>query len=296
VSDPRLTVLVAAAEDEALKAISAAFPHDRFAPLAARGWAQIEASLGARPLAAALVYYKLLDIGSLDFCARLRSLPGRARLPIIVLVPGVGRAPKPDEPFDIAMRFPAAPGVLADNLAKVVAGSEERVAAARAELEADVTRLTRGLEAKSYYEILEIPRSAGRDAIKAAYDGFSLRLHPDRLKRLDAQSELYRAAARFYLLVTEAYQTLLDPTKRKRYHDGLASGRLRYDPTQYKTISDPGQITDVDNAKRYLRLAQKELDRGDPKAAVVFLKMARAVDPDNPNILERLQRAQGAIR
>jgi hypothetical protein len=61
-------------------------------------------------------------------------------------------------------------------------------------------------------------------------------------------------------------------------------------------VSDPGQITQVENAKRYLRLAQKELDRGDSKAAVVFLKMARAVDPDNASILQRLKQAQAASR
>lgn len=289
-AEPLPTILIAAAEDEALQAINAEFPHSLFVPLATRSWAQIEASLGDLPLVAAVVHHALLDVSSLTFCTRLRALPGRSSLPIVLLLPGVGRKPTSGEPFSVAMRFPAGSGVLADNLAKVVSEQDERLGQAVNSLKEEIRQRMKDVDKQSYFEVLDIPVRASREQVVAAYDAFSLRFHPDRLKRLRSDSEIAEQAHAFYLLVSEAYQTLLDPIKRRRYTEGLKSGKSRYDPSMYQTVDDLSQITQVENAKRYLRLAQRELDRGDKKAALVFLKMARAVDPSNRQIARRMQR------
>jgi len=285
-------VLVVAAEDEVIASINEEFPHDQFSPIAARSWTQVSESLGSTTLAAAIVHHKLLDIGSLDFCRKLRATPGRSKLPIILLLPGVGRLPSSKDPFSIAMLFPAGPGVLADNLVKVVSENDLKLAHLLAELKSEITSRLSRIDEKNYYQILDIPHTATREEIIHAYDNFSLRFHPDRLKKLREDSDVFAGASRFYLLVTEAYQTLLDITKRKRYNEGLQFGKLRYDPSLYQTLDDLSRVSDVDNARRYLRLAQKELDRGDTKAAAVFLKMARAVDPDNAEIERRLELLQ----
>jgi hypothetical protein len=288
-------VLVVAALDEHLAAIGEEIPDDRYAPLAARSWASVEAFLGDRPLAAAVIHYKLADVGAIEFARRLRARPGLAELPIVLLLPSVGRAAQPGEPFDIAIRFPCGPGVLADNLAKVMAASDEAVRAAVDDLKVELGQRLVGIDKKTYYEVLDVDREARRDEIIDAYDRFSLRFHPDRIKyhlaAEDAQTQ--EQARNFYLLVTEAYQTLLDPAKRKRYDRELKAGRLRFDPSLYQTIDDLSKVTNVENAKRYLRLAQKELDRGDKAAASVFFKMAQAVDPENDEIRQRLEDLEG---
>jgi hypothetical protein len=285
-------VLVAAAEDADIQVIGAEIPQAEFQPLLARSWASVEASLGDLVLVAAVVHFKLMDAGNLEFCRRLRNLPGRAELPILLLIPGVGRAPLAGEPFNSAMRFPAGPGVLADNLRKVIVENDETMLQALRELKADLSRRLGQVDQQSYYQILDVPQTASRDEITRAYDRLSLRFHPDRLKRIKGEPDTAAQAEQFYDLVSEAYQTLHESPRKQRYDTGLRGGRLRYDPSIYQTAHDFSQITSVDNAKRYLRSAQKELDRGDRQAAITLIQLAIQIDPDNDELKRRLKSLQ----
>lgn len=64
--------------------------------------------------------------------------------------------------------------------------------------------------ARDFYNILGIPRSASNDDVKKAYRNLARRWHPDKNASDDA------AAARFKD-INEAYRTLSDPEKRRRY-------------------------------------------------------------------------------
>jgi DnaJ-class molecular chaperone len=68
---------------------------------------------------------------------------------------------------------------------------------------------------KTYYEILNVPKTASESEIKKAYRTLSLQYHPDRNKSPDAQS--------IFQNINEAYETLGDPSRRKQYDLG-ASG------------------------------------------------------------------------
>jgi DnaJ-class molecular chaperone len=68
------------------------------------------------------------------------------------------------------------------------------------------------MEGKSYYEILEVPKTASETEIKKAYRALSLKYHPDRNKSPDAQS--------IFQKINEAYETLGDSNKRKQYDMG----------------------------------------------------------------------------
>jgi molecular chaperone DnaJ len=63
---------------------------------------------------------------------------------------------------------------------------------------------------RDYYEILEIPRTAGESEIKSAYRKLALKNHPDRNPGDVAAEERFKEAA-------EAYAVLGDPEKRNRY-------------------------------------------------------------------------------
>jgi len=65
---------------------------------------------------------------------------------------------------------------------------------------------------QDYYEVLGVPRSASVDQIKKAYRKLALKWHPDRHKGADAAK-----AEETFKRVSEAYEVLSDPEKRKKY-------------------------------------------------------------------------------
>lgn len=62
---------------------------------------------------------------------------------------------------------------------------------------------------KDYYEWLGVPRSADAEQIKRAYRRLARKLHPDVNRGPDAEARFKQ--------VSEAYEVLSDPQKRKRY-------------------------------------------------------------------------------
>jgi DnaJ-class molecular chaperone len=62
---------------------------------------------------------------------------------------------------------------------------------------------------ESFYQILGVSNKASEIEIKKAYRTLSLKYHPDRNSSSDAQEKMGQ--------INEAYETLSDPMKRKRY-------------------------------------------------------------------------------
>lgn len=75
---------------------------------------------------------------------------------------------------------------------------------------------------KTYYEILNIPTDATSEEIKRAYHSLCKKYHPDINPKA---SELFKE-------INTAYQTLIDPVKRREYDVSLASG-ASYDDADY---------------------------------------------------------------
>lgn len=72
---------------------------------------------------------------------------------------------------------------------------------------------------RDYYDILGVPREAGKDQIKAEYRKLALKYHPDRNKAPDAEEKFKE--------ISEAYAILSDEQKRAQYdrlgHAGIDS-------------------------------------------------------------------------
>lgn len=71
------------------------------------------------------------------------------------------------------------------------------------------------MAAKDYYQVLGIPRSASAEDIKLAYRRLARKYHPD-VSRLPGAEEHFKA-------VNEAYDTLSDSSKRRKYEQQQTS-------------------------------------------------------------------------
>lgn len=76
------------------------------------------------------------------------------------------------------------------------------------------------VEFRDYYEILGVDRSADDKTIKSAYRRLARKYHPDVAKGKDAGGDKFKE-------ISEAYEVLSDPEKRRRY-DTLGPDWQRY--------------------------------------------------------------------
>jgi curved DNA-binding protein CbpA len=82
--------------------------------------------------------------------------------------------------------------------------------------------LSRMDAAVSYYEVLNIPPQAMGPEIKQAYYGVARKYHPDRF-RGKAEETLHARLESAFARITQAYETLMDPKRRKGHDAKLAA-------------------------------------------------------------------------
>lgn len=191
--------------------------------------------------------------------------------------------------FDVTVKYPVAGRVLAARIEKVLrshaapAAVDDRMIRAEIELRGDPEGT------RSHYEVLGVRPGASADAVTAAYDRLSLLLHPDRLRTLQDAELLDRAAA-LYDRVGEAFRVLRRPNARTRYDQALARGSAG----DVGRISDRAmQLTDLSdsaNTRKYLQLAQAALHARDRRMALVHLRFAATLEPDNEALASHIAR------
>ncbi len=142
---------------------------------------------------------------------------------------------------------------------------------------------------RNHYEILGVAQDAGIDEIRAKYKTLVRKYHPDVAKDKETAHKLF-------IQITDAYNTLSDPMKRKEYDAKLKPQTQPQAPygaastgSKYYPPPGPGQGAQTQGAPRgkktaeeYLKAAQSSFIHRRLVEAMSFCQQAVSQAPDNP--------------
>jgi DnaJ-domain-containing protein 1 len=134
------------------------------------------------------------------------------------------------------------------------------------------------IDAEDYFTMLGVTHDAAPEAIRTAFFALAKQWHPDRLPAtlVDVKEPCGKVFAR----MSEAYQTLIDPAKRKTYLDSLGGSMAT--PGEQETI-----VRVVDAAQSFQK-AEILFKRGDVVAAEALVRHANDADPKQAEYLALL--------
>ena len=93
---------------------------------------------------------------------------------------------------------------------------------------------------RDYYEVLGVGRNASDEEIKKAYRKSALKFHPDKNSGDKTSEERFKE-------ISEAYEVLSDPEKRKQYDEELEA--LKSGPFSEQAESSFNPVLEVDKTR-----------------------------------------------
>ncbi len=163
---------------------------------------------------------------------------------------------------------------------------------------AEIRALAGLLDDLDYYQLLEVAPEAPGSEVKQAYYQASRRFHPDAHRDLDGDDQ--KAMIRVSKRVTEAYQVLRDPRRRRAYDAQRAEdgGGNRLQLVEAEARAGEQARTEHEgatpNGRRFFTQARQALDRGDRDDAIRNLKMALTFEPANEHFKKKLVEAKSS--
>ncbi len=167
--------------------------------------------------------------------------------------------------------------------------------------EIETEALSQILDQLDYFQILKLPTSANPADIKAAFYRESRLYHPDRHNALP-ECAFKEQAAKIYKRVTEAYVTLRDDRRRRKYLADIGGPerekKLRFteeseqEAKAAKKKELEEQIGQTPKGRQLYQQAMRDLDGKRPEAAVRNLKLALTFEPSNERFKEKLALAE----
>jgi curved DNA-binding protein CbpA len=163
--------------------------------------------------------------------------------------------------------------------------------------------LRRLRNAGSYYEVLDLPRTAEASEIKDAYYALARRYHPDRF-HLKSGTRLNSEISSAFARVTQSYETLMDPNARSAYDQTLQRSddvaRTQKSSQTGKNIADDfdsdheGPESDLGRAEYHFREGVGALQQGRISAAINHLANAARLQPQEAKYRAQYGRALAA--
>lgn len=123
-------------------------------------------------------------------------------------------------------------------------------------------------DARDYYQILGLGRTASDEEIRSAFRRLARERHPDRFS-----GQARDNAEIAFQAITEAYNVLANPDRRKQYDQMLAFGNRT-------AVTDPREI-----AKAFLAKAVVAARAGETREADELFRQAVGHDPDSAKAL-----------
>ena len=235
--------------------------------------------------------------------------------------------------FDEALGGPAVPS-LADAPADPTAGPDDDGIALKPDQRVAIEVAFDGIENKTFYEILLLPRSSDERSIKRAYYRLSKEYHPDKFYRKELGPYKEKLEVIFNK-VNEAYRVLSDPDARDDYDvltfgkDGkdasspteatatvnfvpdserqrraakqaktkAAGGAARKKPTPKFLQDFQKQLAmKVARARQHLKSGEEAMEKGQFGEAATHFQMAMTLDPRGNRARAMFKRAQATAR
>jgi curved DNA-binding protein CbpA len=166
----------------------------------------------------------------------------------------------------------------------------------RAAVRAWIEQQYEEMQRASYYQLLDVARNANEAEVRDEYYKRVARFHPDLyVNSLDDHTR--DKLVTMYSRIVEAYQCLTNGARRARYDQLLLQGRLRWTPEDERAPA-PRAEDAIQNphAQRLFRLAQENLRQGNPKGALMNLKMALSAEPENSTLQTEIAKAEAALK
>jgi curved DNA-binding protein CbpA len=154
-------------------------------------------------------------------------------------------------------------------------GSPEPPAAAipAPELEArrvEIRERAEKIDKEDYFTMLGVDREAGVDALQSTYFSLAKKWHPDRLP--DELTDSKELAAKVFARLTEAFQTLTDLEKRKKYIEAMQKGGV--------SPEEQEKVARILEAQMDFQKAEILLKKGDRAGAERHASRAAMKDPE----------------
>jgi curved DNA-binding protein CbpA len=143
------------------------------------------------------------------------------------------------------------------------------------------------LDQVDYYRVLGVSSAATEEELRGAYYRLATRLHPDI--HGDAIDRGFRERlTAVYSRVVEAYKVLSNPQRRADYDGALSRGDMRLQAGSKVRPKAPEESIQNPKARQFYKLAQAALNDRNVAAAVMNLRLALTMEPDNELIKELL--------
>ncbi len=134
----------------------------------------------------------------------------------------------------------------------------------------ELLELKRELEAKDYFEMLEVGRDATSREIRDSFLKCAKRYHPDRFRTDDEAAR--SASSEIFALLSTAHETLADNGQRREYAQRLESGRT--------TEDDRRAVEQIVNAEQEFQKGEAFFKQRSYAEALARFKVAIEMQPE----------------